>query len=110
MESFKTAMNSGNTVANKLRECRQIWRDVIAKANNLVAETGLQKPSAPPSGGREIDRGYARHHWQRRDRSFLLAGHLSGNERGRTSPGYRAPKEGSQEKTAGSFLFTGGEF
>ena len=46
--------NSGKTVANKLRECRQIWRDVIAKANNLVAETGLQKPSAPPSGGTTV--------------------------------------------------------
>jgi hypothetical protein len=42
---------SGKSVANKLRECRQIWRDVIANANNLVAETGLKKPSAPPSGG-----------------------------------------------------------
>ena len=46
--------NSGKTVANKLRECRQIWRDVIAKANNLVAETGLKKPSAPPSGGTTV--------------------------------------------------------
>ena len=45
--------------------------------------------------GREIDRGYARHHWRRRDRSFLLAGHFSGYELGRTSPGYRAPEEGT---------------